>query len=89
MATKITTSKLFRPRVLSTFCTKYTGFKHYTGLLYQSTATNTEQTQDEGLRLSDSCVRVGVFAKFNKICSIYNYCIVFILLYFSNCTRLV
>ena len=72
MATKITTSKLFRPRVLSTFCTKYTGFKHYNGLLNQSTATNTEQTQDEGLRLSDSRVRVGVFAKFDNHQNLFN-----------------
>ena len=59
MATNLTISKLFRPRILSTFCTKYSGFKHYSGLLYQSTATNTEQTQDEGLSLSDNCVKVG------------------------------
>lgn len=59
MATKIMISKLFRPRVLSTFCTKYTGFKHYPGILHQSTATNAEQTEEEGLSLSDNCVKVG------------------------------
>ncbi|CAB4036018.1 iron-sulfur cluster assembly 2 homolog, mitochondrial [Paramuricea clavata] len=71
MATKITISKLFRPRVLSAFCTKYSGFKHYSGLLYQSTATNTEQTQDEGLSLSDNCVKqlhkIGVADKFLRV----------------------
>jgi predicted secreted protein len=61
MAAKIVTSKLFRPRVLSTFCTKYTGFKHYTGIFYQSTATTTEVAQNKGLTLSDSCVKVCVF----------------------------
>ena len=58
MATKITSSKLFRPTVLSLFSTKYTGFKHYYGLLRQSTVTNAEQEQ-EGLSLSDNCVKVG------------------------------
>ena len=59
MATKITSSKLFRPTVLSLFCTKYTGFKHYYGLLHQSTVTNAEQEQEKGLSLSDNCVKVG------------------------------
>ena len=59
MATKIMISKLFRPRVLSTLCSKYTGFKHYPGLLHQSTATNAEQAEEEGLSLSDNCVKVG------------------------------
>ena len=57
MATKL---KLFRPRILSIFCTKYTCFKHSSRVLYQSTDSNAQPVNEElpGLTLSDNCVKV-------------------------------
>ena len=71
MATKIMMSNVFRPIVLSTFCTKYTGFKNNNGLSYQSTATSNEKAQNKGLTLSDSCVKqlhkIGESDKFLRV----------------------
>ncbi|XP_028398610.1 iron-sulfur cluster assembly 2 homolog, mitochondrial-like [Dendronephthya gigantea] len=49
--------KLLRPRLFTAFCTKYSGFKHYNGVSSYSTDANIEPIQQEGLRLSDNCVK--------------------------------
>ena len=67
MASRKITSKLFRPWLFTTCCTKYSGFKHYKSVLSYSTDANTEPVQPEGLRLSKNCVEVCDVLQYKEI----------------------